>query len=208
MSNRRLFVALPLPAPVRAALAPLATPLDGVAWTDPEQLHLTLRFLGDISDEKVRRIVTHLAAVRVEPFVLPLEGLGAFPPKGAPQVLWLGVGRGHPRLHQLRQRIDDALLAAGLHDLEVRTFHPHVTLARCGAATGPGTLRWMQSLRDFAAPPFRADAFVLCSSALHAAGAMHTALECFPLTRETARQRSPAENGPRLAADGTGAATS
>jgi len=182
MTTQRLFVAIALPIPVRDVLLELTTPLTGVAWTLPEQLHLTLRFLGDVPDDKLDAIQTHLATVRVEPFILPVEGLGTFPPK-SPRVLWVGVGRGHPHLHQLRQRVDDTLLAAGLLALEVRTFHPHVTLARGTEKAAPAITRWMRARPDFVAPPFRVNAFDLIASELQPAGAVHTLLRRFALAK-------------------------
>ena len=178
-ATRRLFVALTLPAPVRAALAVLAEPLPGVTWTRPEQLHVTLRFLGDVPVADLDRITRRLAAIRVAAFVLPLEGLGTFPPNRPPRVAWIGVGAGHPRLFQLRQRLDDALLAEGL-PLDVRTFHPHVTLAR-GAEHAPGIGPWVHTHRDFGAPPFRVEAFDLYASELRSSGAVHTLQHRFPL---------------------------
>ncbi len=181
--SRRLFTAIALPAPVRDAIVALAHPVAGVAWTRPEQLHLTLRFLGDVPDEKLDAITTHLAVVRVEPFVLPIEGVGAFPPKSPPRVLCAGVGHGHPRLHQLRQRLDDALLAAGLLDLDVRTFHPHVTLGRCTENAATTASRWIRAHEEFVAPPFRVEAFELIESELLPAGPVHTLLQRFPLEK-------------------------
>jgi 2'-5' RNA ligase len=179
----RLFIALALPEPVRTALAAVAQPLAGVTWTRPAQLHLTLRFLGDVPVAQIETVVTRLSTVRVEPFLLPIEGLGVFPPKHPPRTVWAGVGAGHPRLHQLRQRVDDALLAAGL-DLEVRTFHPHVTLARCPEAAAPALGRWLRGQGDFFAPPFRVEAFDLCASELRAEGAIHQLKQRFPLARD------------------------
>jgi 2'-5' RNA ligase len=184
MKTSRMFVAIALPAPVGASLDALVAPLDGVTWASRAQRHLTLRFLGDVSDEKVESITAHLAAVRVEPFVLPIEDVGAFPPKAPPRVLWIGVGRGHPRLHQLRQRVDDALLAPGLLDLDVRAFHPHVTLARCGTAAGAKPVaKWLLAHEGFAAPPFRVDAFGLYASQLEPDGARHTLVRQFALAK-------------------------
>ena len=181
MTTQRLFVAIALPAPVRDELVALAQPLAGVNWTQPEKLHLTLRFLGDVPEEKIDSVMAHLATVRVEPFILPVEGVGVFPAKGPPRVVWIGVGHGHPRLHQLRQRVDDALLAAGLIELDVHTFHPHATLARCGAdATNPVT-KWLVAHAEFVAPPFRVSAFDLYASELRPAGAAHTLVRRFPL---------------------------
>ena len=183
MSTQRLFIALALPGPVRAVLGALAQPLSGVAWTRPEQLHLTLRFLGDVPDEKIENATAHLATVRVEPFVLPVEGIGVFPPKAPSRIVWIGVGHGHPHLHQLRQRVDDALLAAGLAELDVRMFHPHVTLARCTEHAAAAIGHWLHTHREFAAPPFRVEAFELCASELRPSGAVHMLVQRFPLTK-------------------------
>jgi 2'-5' RNA ligase len=177
---RRLFLALTLPPPVRDALAALAEPIPGVAWTRPEQLHLTLRFLGDVSRQQEEAMIERLEAVRVGAFILPVEGAGAFPSEREPRVLWAGVGNGHPRLFQLRQRVDDGLIAAGL-TLDLRTFHPHTTLARCTAPATPAIGRWLRAHRELAAPPFRVESFDLYASELRPSGAVHTLVRRFAL---------------------------
>ena len=181
----RLFLALPLPDPIRAVAAGLQQPPSAeLRWTPPAQLHLTLRFLGDTPDEKIEPLIARLAAIRVEAFLLTLEGVGAFPPKSAPRVLWLGIGSGHPRLHQLRQRVDDALLASGL-DVDLRHFHPHITLARCADTPAATTVaaHWLKAHRDFAGPSFRAESFELCASELRPAGAIHRTVAAFALAK-------------------------
>ncbi len=184
MPSRRLFIALPLPEPIRAEIETLLSPrLPDVGWTRPEQLHLTLRFLGDVDSARIEELETALARVRVEPFVLPVEGVGAFPPDRPPRVLWVGVGRGHPRLHQLRQRIDDTILQAG-HPLDVKTFSPHITLGRCDPPGGGHVRRWLEQHREFAAAPFRVSSFELLSSELRPAGPVHTSLRHFSLMDE------------------------
>jgi 2'-5' RNA ligase len=182
MSTERLFIAVTLPDAIRDSLAALPAPLSGVAWTRPEQLHLTLRFLGNVPGDNIDPLAVRLAAIRIEPFLLPIAGLGAFPPKSPPRVLWAGVGSGHPRLFQLRQRLDDTLLAAGL-DLDVRTFHPHVTLARCEETAAGPAAQWLRAHREFAAPPFRVESFGLWSSQLLATGPVHTLRHRFPLSK-------------------------
>ena len=179
-ATERLFIAISLPDPVRDQLSNLAERIHGLAWTRPEQLHVTLRFLGDVAAEQIDPLITRLASVHVEPFLLPLEGLGTFPPNRPPRVVWIGVGTGHPRLFQLRQRIDDAVLAAHV-DLDVRTFHPHVTLARCSESVSPALGHWLHKHRDFAASPVRVDAFDLYSSVLRPTGAVHTLKRRFAL---------------------------
>ena len=180
MATERLFVALTLPPSVREALAALATPLPGVAWTDPAQLHITLRFLGDVPEGEIEPLCARLRTIRVEPFILPVEGLGAFPPSRPPRALWAGVGRGHPRLFQLRQRLDDTLIAAGLQ-FDLRTFHPHATLARCEESAASAIARWQREHADFTAPPFRVESFELYASELRPEGAVYTLRERFPL---------------------------
>src|SRR5579883_2042528 len=106
VDTERMFIALTLPDPVREVLAQMSEEAAGFVWTRPEQLHVTLRFLGDVPLDRIDAIVARLSEVRVAPFVLPLEGVGTFPPNRPPRVLWLGTGKGHPRLFQLRQRID------------------------------------------------------------------------------------------------------
>jgi 2'-5' RNA ligase len=125
-------------------------------------------------------MIARLATVQVAPFILPVEGVGTFPSNRPPRVLWIGVGSGHPRLFQLRQRLDDTLLALGLQ-LDVRTFHPHVTLARVTEDAAPALAHWLHVHRDFAAPPFRVEAFDLYSSELRPQGAIHTLKHRFPL---------------------------
>jgi 2'-5' RNA ligase len=177
---QRLFVAIPLPDSVRLDLSRLEEPLRGISWVGAQQIHLTLRFLGDVPRGRIEGIEERLAAVRVESFILPVEGVGAFPPMGPPQVIWAGVGSGHPHLFQLRQRVDDAVLAAGV-DMDVRHFQPHVTLARCGRDGSPAATSWLRRHGGFSAAPFRAREFDLCSSRLTPRGAEHALLRRFVL---------------------------
>ena len=180
MPTERLFVALTLPPSVREVLAAQAEPLPGTNWTQAEQLHVTLRFLGDVASDQIPPLTARLAALRVASFILPVEGVGSFPPGQPPRVLWIGTGSGHPRLFQLRQRLDDALLAAGLA-LDVRTFHPHITLARVGESGAAAAAGWLHRRREFAAPPFRVEAFDLYASELKPAGPVYSLKERFPL---------------------------
>jgi 2'-5' RNA ligase len=179
-SAERLFIAIGVPEPVRAEMVRLQRDAEGIAWAPTENLHLTLRFLGDVTAEQKSRLEERLERVQVEPFILPTEGVGAFPLKGPPSVVWCGVGSGHPRLFQLRQQVDDAVLAAGL-DVDMRTFHAHITLGRCAPASAPAVKFWLQRHRDFAGAPFRVDAFGLYSSVLQPIGAKHSLRRRFAL---------------------------
>ena len=166
MAAARLFTALVPPAVVRTELADLATALAGVRWTPAENLHLTLRFIGESDDDKTGRYLEALARVRVEPFLLPVGGAGVFPTRGAAKVIWTGVGRGHTRLHQLRQRVDEALLAVDA-GLAMTSFHPHFTLGRLDAQhDGKAVGRYVTRHQEFEAPPFRVEEFHLLASEL------------------------------------------
>lgn len=164
MDVQRLFVALVPPPVVRAELAAAAGPLAGARWVPEANLHLTLRFIGDCDAARRDALAAALEAVRVEPFVLPVGGLGVFPSRGPARVLWAGVGRAHTRLFQLRKQVDEALLGVDL-TLDVHHFQPHFTLARLDPDYDAKALARLLERRDaFEAPPFRVDAFHLLAS--------------------------------------------
>ena len=177
---QRLFIAISPPESVRAAVAALSTPLRDVRWTPLEQLHVTLRFIGDTEPGPRDQLMERISTVHVEPFPLAVEGAGVFPAKGIPRVLWVGVGSGHPRLYQLRQRIDDAVLAEGL-PVDLGTFHPHLTVGRCSQKANAGPSAWARSHRAFTGPLFLVESFELCASELHPHGVQHHLLKRFPL---------------------------
>ena len=181
--SERLFVSIGFPEPCQAALAKLMEPLEGVRWTRPEQLHLTLRFLGDTLEDQAQRMIESLSAVRVEPFLLPLEGVGVFPPRGPARILWAGLGRAHTRLFQLRQQVDDALLAAGWRG-EMRSFEPHITVGRVVTASPKPIEAWLHHHRDFEGPPFRVSGFQLMASELRSNGPVHRIYHDFALSAE------------------------
>ncbi len=177
----RLFVALTPAETVRAELAALTEPLEGLAWTPPANLHLTLRFIGETTEERQTAIEAALERVRVEPFILPVEGTGVFPPHGRPKALWAGTGHAHTRLFQLRQRVDDALLAV-VASLDVRHFHPHFTLGRIRENADEKALaRFLEKHAAFEAPPFRVDEFHLYASEPESGGPEHRVVRRFPL---------------------------
>ncbi len=160
----RIFVALVPPATIRAALGALGVSLPGVRWAPVENLHLTLRFIGEVDSERADAFASALERVRVEPFVLPVAGVGVFPSRGPAKVLWAGVGHGHTRLFQLRKQVDEALLAVD-SALDVHNFHPHFTVGRMGEGCQAKLVRkYLELFADFEAPPFRVDQFHLLAS--------------------------------------------
>ena len=173
MGPKRLFISIELPQAVTETLANLDPQLRGVRWLEPQQMHLTLAFLGNVSSEVQETLSEKLCAIAWKSFFLPLIGIGTFPTKGWPKILWIGVGTGHPHLFQLHKRVQEAILAAGLEP-DLRSFHPHVTLARCRDVS-PQTIRpFLKSHADFDAGLIHVESFSLMSSELTPAGSVYT----------------------------------
>lgn len=172
MPTKRLFVSLELPSSVAQSLANLNPNLPGVRWLTAEQFHLTLAFLGNVTADVQERLRTELQAIRFARFFLPLNGIGTFPAKGRPRVVWLGVGRGHPHLFQLHKRVTDAALAAGFEP-DLRPWHPHFTLARCQNVSNQTIGPFLRAHSAFDAGLVPIDAFELKSSRLTPAGSLY-----------------------------------
>ncbi len=180
--TKRLFVGLDLPGSIKDYLASFQNlELEGVRWTFHKNFHLTLRFLGDVDGDIEDRILDRLKEIRVAPFTLSLGSTGVFPVKGDPRVLWMGVGTGHPLLFQLRQQVDDAILASN-HSCEMRDFVPHVTLGRCSGLRR-GSLRDFlnRSRTDELDPIFGVPAFYLFESLRTSGGIRYISVESYPL---------------------------
>jgi 2'-5' RNA ligase len=173
MSSKRLFVSIELPRAISERFAELDPHLRGVRWLAPEQMHLTLSFLGNVSEEVAEHLKENLAAIDWKAFFLPLTGFGAFPGKGRPNVIWVGVGRGHPHLFQLHKRVQEAALAAGLEP-DLRSFHPHVTVARCRDVSPEAVRPFLKAHADFDAGLIHVESFCLNSSELTPAGSVYT----------------------------------
>lgn len=124
----RLFVGLELPNSIKHQLAPLRTEMAGARWQTPEQLHLTLCFIGNVGDERLDAIYDALHGVTVEPFTLAVTKLGMFGSRMHPKNLWAGVSPEAPVL-QLHEDIVRCLASIGLEQAE-STYQPHITLAR------------------------------------------------------------------------------
>ena len=173
MSTKRLFVSIELPLAITRLLAEFNPHLRGVRWLAPEQMHLTLSFLGNVSAETEEKLRANLSAISWKAFFLPLSGLGTFPGKGRPNVLWLGVGHGHPHLFQLHKRVQEAALAAGLEP-DLRAFHPHITLARCRDVSADAIRPFLKAHTGFDAGMIHVESFCLNSSELTPAGSAYT----------------------------------
>jgi 2'-5' RNA ligase len=174
----RLFVAVRPPEPITDLLLDLMEGIPGARWQDEEQLHLTLRFIGEVDRHTASDVHAALGALRHPAFDLAMSGTGMFDRRGVPAILWAGVTPPEP-VRTLHKKIDQAMTRAGLEP-EHRAFHPHITLARLGRGAGPVD-GFLAKSGGFASPAFRVDSFGLYESRLTPQGALHTELERYPL---------------------------
>ena len=174
----RLFVALEIPETVRERLVMLQGGVPGARWQDTEQLHLTLRFIGEVPENIAHDIDDALSLIHAPGFVLELAGVGEFGGK-MPRALWAGV-RGDGGLIHLQRKVETALQRLGLPP-EERKFSPHVTLARLKNAPHPKVIEFLTHHALFASGPFNVDRFVLFSSELGSGGSVYHPERIYPL---------------------------
>ncbi|MCP5370580.1 MAG: RNA 2',3'-cyclic phosphodiesterase [Hyphomicrobiales bacterium] len=175
----RLFVALPLPAAVRRELAFLQGGLPGARWVDEANLHVTLRFIGEVEGHEAEEIDIALAAVRWPAFDVTVAGVGCFETGKRPRVLWAGIDR-NPALAGLRDKVESAVVRAG-QEPERRKFKAHVTLARFKTGRNERVGPFVAGHTGFAAGTFRADRFTLFRSHLNHGGPHYEVLAEYPL---------------------------
>jgi RNA 2',3'-cyclic 3'-phosphodiesterase len=175
----RLFVAIAMPEQIRPQLAALSGGLPGARWVSEDNLHLTLRFIGEVHRGVMDDVADALDRVRLPPFQLVLEGLGHWEAKGKARVVWIGV-RPEPALNALQKRIEQVLIAAGLEP-ERRRFRPHITLARLRDAPDEWVVRYIQQHSPFSLPAFEVDSFTLFRSYLKREGSVYQAEAEYPL---------------------------
>ena len=191
MEPIRAFIAIELPSQIKAALAQLQGNLRtskgaSVKWVDPEGVHLTLKFLGNVDESEVPAITKALSeAVKgVAPFSLQLGDPGAFPNTHAPRVVWVGVGGEIEPLSTLHNNVDNVLAPLGF-PAEKRAFSPHLTLGRVRDETLPAERRRLgenvAALKTGAKASFRAESLSLMRSKLTREGAVYSRLASFAL---------------------------
>ena len=175
----RLFVALEIPQGVRAGLTLLGGGVPGARWLNEEQLHLTLRFIGEVDENEANDIDDALATIRAPKFTLELAGVGEFGGK-IPRAIWAGV-RGNEALLHLQKKVETALHRIGTPPDE-RKFSPHVTLARLKSAPREKVAEFLAHHGLYASGPFPVERFVLFSSQLGSGGSVYHPERIYPLT--------------------------
>jgi 2'-5' RNA ligase len=166
----RLFVALSLPETVRRQTAMLQGGLPGARWSSDEQLHLTLRFIGEVDEGVARDIDDALSGIESPAFTLTLSGVGEFGGKN-PRMLWAGVRPSEPLRH-LQRKVETALQRLGL-EAEGRKFSPHVTLARLRGAPLSKVREFLSAHALFGSLEFPVESFALYSSQLTSDGSIY-----------------------------------
>ena len=173
MSSKRLFVAIDQPDSTAQLLDELNPSIKGVRWTARDQLHLTIAFFGYVEAAIEDLLREKLQTIEFHSFFLPIIGTGTFPPKGPPKIVWIGVGSGHPHLFQIHKRVQEAALGAGLEP-ELRSWHPHITLARCRDVSRQALQPFLRETAELDAGLIKVDQFHLYSSKLLPSGSVHT----------------------------------
>jgi RNA 2',3'-cyclic 3'-phosphodiesterase len=179
----RLFVAINFTSKDRQRMGRAARKMRAadlpVRWVEPDQIHLTLKFLGEVRPDRIAAVKAAVARVasKTQPFTLKMGGSGAFPTTRRPKIIWLGA-EASPELRCLKHDLEWELAPLGF-EREVRAFHPHVTLGRARVDARAGDFRGFEEI--VAAMDFGAEITVrsldLMKSALSAKGARYEKLQ-------------------------------
>jgi 2'-5' RNA ligase len=174
----RLFVGIEFPPELKLGLSLLCTGVPGARWIDPGNFHLTLRFIGEITEDRAADVDEALAQLKARRFTLQLAGTGIFG-GDRPHTLWLGAER-HPDLVRLHDKIEQALIRTGLAP-EPRRFAPHVTLARLRDPAPDGLGHFLAAHARFRAAPLAVEHFSLIASFPTKAGSVYEDQADYPL---------------------------
>ena len=175
----RLFVALRPPAPIRTTLIDLMEGVAGARWQDDDQLHITLRFIGEVDGRVAEDAAVALGGVHHPPVSAALHGVGTFDKRGVINAVWAGL-RPHEPLAHLHRKIDQALVRAGLPP-EGRAYLPHITLARFGRESA-GLDGFVARHANLASALFEMSWFGLYESRLGSDGPSYDLVERYPLS--------------------------
>jgi RNA 2',3'-cyclic 3'-phosphodiesterase len=177
----RLFVALRPPPAIRAQLLNIMGDAEGLRWQHDGQLHITLRFIGEVDARTADDIAAALSRISGPVSKLRIAGVGTFESKGRVHTLWAGVAPREP-LHALHKKIDRATSALGLQQ-DGRAYRPHVTLARTGGRA-PDLAGFLTRHADLSSEPFAPDWFGLYESKSTAEGQIYDCVAKYPLTAQ------------------------
>jgi 2'-5' RNA ligase len=175
----RLFVAVRPPEPIRDLLIDAMDDSADFRWQEDEQLHLTLRFVGEVERPIANDLADALSRVGAKPFTVRVKGVGRFEQR-ASGALWAGV-EPKEKLAALAAKVERACVAIGLEP-ERRAFHPHITLARWKGRSTREVQSFLEAHGGLVSKPFDVDAFSLFESRLSRHGAHYEEVAAYPLT--------------------------
>lgn len=160
-----------------------------VGWEKPEKLHLTVKFLGDTPEAKLAEIIAAVenSVAEINPFSISIEGVGAFPPRGAARVLWLGVKDENLALQKIQKRLESECEKIGF-ERENRIFNPHLTVARLKEPAKSRELTQLHLKTDFPPAKFDVPEIVIYKSDLQPNGSVYSPLAKIPLEEKKARR--------------------
>jgi 2'-5' RNA ligase len=173
----RLFVAIRPPAAIRERLLATAGGVPNARWQDDDQLHITLRFIGEVDRHQAEDIAAALGGVSHPPFAIELSGVGSFSNRGR-GALWAGVTP-HDELKALHKKVDQACRRVGVEP-DNRAYLPHLTIARLGRGAGP-VEPFIERWAALTSPSFQVANFDLYESRLGSEGASYTAVARYSL---------------------------
>ncbi|WP_432768465.1 MAG: RNA 2',3'-cyclic phosphodiesterase [Sphingopyxis sp.] len=183
MPTHRLFVALRPPRPVRAALIAAMHGIAGARWQVDEQLHLTLRFIGEVDRHRAEDIAAALGALHAAAVSARIAGVGLFERQGRPHMVWAKIAPEEP-LAALHRKVEQCLARVGIAP-ETRAFLPHITLARLNRGCGP-VAPFMALHSDLASEAFVFDQVILYESEMGHGGSRYHPVARYPLVPDAA----------------------
>lgn len=184
----RVFCAINLPIEVREKVVAQsislrkARPEAYASWSKPDNIHVTIKFLGDIPQSRVGSLSTAaaLASGGLESFPISVQGSGVFPTRGRPRALWIGIADLEGKLGELYHRLEEECAEAGFSK-EARAFHPHLTLARLRKPEGARALAEAHKQMHFEPIEFSVSELLVIRSELSSAGSKYTTISRHPL---------------------------
>jgi 2'-5' RNA ligase len=183
----RTFIAIELPERVKKkielAQAPLKKTKTFVSWVKPANIHVTLKFLGEVPEDKINDVflATEKALEGTKKFTLSLKGMGAFPDFRRPRVIWIGAESGEKELTFLAGRVEEEIEKIGFPK-ENRKFSAHFTIGRVKSPKNIESLMELVKSSDFSTDEIEVNEVVVMKSQLHPAGAIYTPLKKISLT--------------------------
>jgi 2'-5' RNA ligase len=178
----RIFTGLKFSNTVRERICALYYGIPHILWVPNEQLHLTLRFIGNVDGGTLEDIADSLKQISFNSFILNLKHIGFFPLRGQPKILWVGV-ENTEFLINLQKKIDRVITQLRIPP-EPRKFHPHVTIARLKQVSKPKLGEFLMKNSLFEINNLKVDEFILYRSFLSEKGSIYQELASFPLIQE------------------------